>query len=77
MENFTKLNDSIYFHTDNELYINMYLSSTLDWKEKGLKLTAQAQLPDSDEVTFTIDAAPQDEVTIKFRSPYCLQRIRM
>ena len=74
MENFTKLNDSIYFHTDNELYVNMYLSSILDWKEKGLKLTAQAQLPDSDEVIFTIDAAPQDEITIKFRSPYWLAK---
>lgn len=36
MENFTKLNDSIYFYRDNELYVNLYLSSKLNWQEKGL-----------------------------------------
>ena len=74
MENFTKLDDSIYYHTENDLYVNMYLSSTLDWTEKGLVLAQTANLPDSDKVTFTIEAAPSEAVNIKFRSPDWIAR---
>ena len=70
MENFTKLNDGIYFNNGTDLYVNMYLSSNLDWSEKGLTLTQQANVPLSDKVTFTINSAPSSEVKIKFRSPY-------
>ncbi|HOB09860.1 MAG TPA: glycoside hydrolase family 127 protein [Limnochordia bacterium] len=69
MENFTKLNDSIYFHSDEELYINLYLSSKLNWAEKGLVLTQKSEIPENDTVLFTVDAAPADKLTIKFRVP--------
>lgn len=70
MENFTKLNDSIYFNNGTDLYVNMYFSSVLDWKEKGLKLTQSANVPLSDTVTFTVDSAPTSNLKIKFRAPY-------
>jgi DUF1680 family protein len=70
MENFTKLNDSIYFNNGSDLYVNMYLSSNLNWSARGLSLTQQADVPLSDIVTFTINSAPSSAVKIKFRSPY-------
>ncbi len=69
MENFTKLNDSLYFHNSTDLYVNMYLSSTLNWSEKGLSLTQTADVPASSKVNFTISSAPSSSVNIKFRSP--------
>jgi DUF1680 family protein len=69
MENFTKLNDSLYFNNGTDLYVNMYLSSTLNWGERGLSLTQQANVPSSDTATFTINGAPSTAVNIKFRSP--------
>ncbi|PXV95645.1 hypothetical protein C8E03_101275 [Lachnotalea glycerini] len=69
MENYTKLNDSLYFHNNSELYVNMYLSSTLNWAEKGLSLTQEANLPLSNQVLFTINNAPSSSLNIKFRSP--------
>lgn len=69
MENFTKLNDSIYFHTDKDLYVNLYLSSTLNWSTKGLVLIQEADIPNDDKVVFTVKAAPSDKVKIKFRVP--------
>ncbi len=69
MENFTKLNDSLYFHNSTEVYVNMYLSSTLNWSEKGFSLTLTANLPDSNKVNFTINSAPSTSVNLKFRSP--------
>ncbi|MBN1610469.1 MAG: glycoside hydrolase family 127 protein [Polyangiaceae bacterium] len=69
MENFTKLNDSVYFHDGKDLWVTYYVSSTLDWKERGLSLTQTTELPLTNNVTFTIDAAPTDAVSLKFRKP--------
>jgi len=69
MENFTKLNDSLYYHNSTDLYVNMYLSSTLNWSEKGFSMTQTADIPVSDKVTFTINSAPAASVNLKFRSP--------
>lgn len=57
MENFTKLNDSIFFHSDNHIIVNLYESSVLDWAEKGIKLTLQANLQTSDTVEMQIETA--------------------
>lgn len=72
MENYTKLSDGIYYHDANSLYVNMYVSSTLNWEARGLELRQTAQIPLSPTVTLTIDAAPTDEVAIKLRKPWWL-----
>jgi DUF1680 family protein len=72
MENYTKLSDGIYYHDDSQLYVNMYVSSTLDWAARGLGLHQTADVPLSPTVTLTIDSAPSEEVTIKFRKPWWL-----
>lgn len=57
MENFTKLGDSIYFHTDDSIIVNQYVASVLNWKEKGITLTQDSDVTKSDEATFTISSA--------------------
>lgn len=69
MENFTKLNDSIYFHSDDALYVNLYVSSRLNWQEQGLILNQEADIPNNDKVKFTIAAAPNAELKLCFRVP--------
>jgi DUF1680 family protein len=70
MENFTRLNDSVYFHDAKDLWLTYYVSSTLNWKERGLTLTQTADLPLSDKVTVTINTAPAEAMALKFRKPY-------
>jgi uncharacterized protein len=69
MENFTRLNDSVYFHDDKNLWITYYVGSTLNWKDRGLSLTQTTDLPLSNKVNLTINAAPTDAVTMSFRKP--------
>ncbi len=69
MENFTRLGDSVYFHDDKDLWVTYYVSSKLDWKERGLSLTQTTDLPLSNKVSITITAAPTDAVSLKFRKP--------
>ncbi len=72
MENFTKLGDSVYFHDSKDLWVTFYVSSTLNWKDRGLSLTQTTNLPLSNKVTFTVSAAPLDAVNVNFRKPYWL-----
>lgn len=54
MENFTKLGDSIYFHTDNMLIVNQYVSSQVIWEEKNLEVIQQSDVTKSERAVFTI-----------------------
>ncbi len=69
-EEYAKLNDSIYFHDDDSLYVNLFIPSKLDWKDRGLKLRQTTKFPNEDRITFTIDSAPAKPVALKVRIPY-------
>ncbi|GAA0376323.1 glycoside hydrolase family 127 protein [Paenibacillus motobuensis] len=72
MENFTKLNDSIYFHQDKQLYINQYVSSRLDWLEQHIQMTQTARLPESEWVEFRVETDGQQDqnISICLRVPH-------
>jgi len=69
-EEYAKLTDSIYFHDDKNLFINLFIPSKLDWKERGLKLRQTTKFPNEERITFTIDSAPLEPVAMKIRVPY-------
>jgi DUF1680 family protein len=54
MENFTKLNDGIYFWTKDSIYVNRYISSSLVWDENHLILQQSADIPKDDKITFQV-----------------------
>lgn len=54
MENFTKCNDSIYFHDEDVVYVSQYISSELNWKEKGFALVQESGLPEAGSSNFKI-----------------------
>lgn len=68
-ESHSKYAEAIYYHNDNELLVNLFIPSVLDWKEKGLKLTQRTEFPDEETTKFTIDAAPAEAMTIALRYP--------
>jgi uncharacterized protein len=69
-EEYSKLNDSIYFHDDSSVYVNLFIPSKLDWKERGLQLRQTTEYPNQGRITFTVDAAPSKPITLKVRVPY-------
>ena len=54
MENFTKLGSSIYFGSEDAITVNMFLSSEVTDDVIGVKLTQEADIPNSDTVKFTV-----------------------
>lgn len=77
MENFTKLNDSLYFYEDNRLFINLYLSSSLNWTKQQVKLTQQTDIPNSNSAYFQILTDHTATLTLCFRIPDWSNDIRI
>ena len=67
MESFTKLGDTIYMHSDDTLYVNMYQSSILNWADMNMKIKQESTIPDGDTALFTIEGS--GEVDLRFRIP--------
>jgi DUF1680 family protein len=69
-EEFAKLNNSIYFHDGDGLYINLFTPSDLDWKDKGIRLRQETSFPEEPQTTIAIEAATPVRMPIHIRIPH-------
>jgi uncharacterized protein len=69
MENHTKYGDAIYFHSDDALWVNLFIASELNWREKGLSLTQETRYPDADTVRFTFKSRRPVTLALRLRYP--------
>jgi|YelNatPaOPRAMG01_1025707.scaffolds.fasta_scaffold10025_2 DUF1680 family protein len=68
-EEFSKLNDSIYYHSPDGVYVNLYIASELDWPERGLRLRQDTRFPFSPSASLTVLAAKPLQMAIALRMP--------
>ena len=45
MENHGKYNEFIYTHQHDSLFLNLFIASELNWKEKGIKIRQETNFP--------------------------------
>ncbi len=69
MESFTKLNSGIYHVDGDNLYVNRYVSSVLDSKEIGLRLTQSVDIESFDSLVLTLDLNAPKEFALCIRIP--------
>ena len=69
MENHAKYGEFIYAHSDKDVYVNLFIPSTLNWKEKGLKLSQQTNFPEEEGTTLTIESVKKSNFTLNIRYP--------
>jgi uncharacterized protein len=70
VESFAKLADSIYFHNDRELYVNLFMASELDWPEKGLRLRQETKFPEQESTTLAFELKQPTALNLQLRVPY-------
>ncbi|HLY17875.1 MAG TPA: beta-L-arabinofuranosidase domain-containing protein [Bryobacteraceae bacterium] len=70
VETFSKLADSIYFHDENGVYVNLFITSELDWEEKGIRLRQDTGFPRQGETRLRIQTAKPLQLAIRVREPY-------
>lgn len=54
MENHGKYNQFIYTHQKESLYLNLFIASELNWKQKGIQLKQETKFPEEGETKIII-----------------------
>ena len=54
MENHGKYNQFIYTHYQDSLFLNLFIPSELNWREKGIVLRQETSFPDEEKTRLTI-----------------------
>jgi len=54
MENHSKYNQFIYAHSNDSLFLNLFIASELNWKEKKIKLNQETTLPYEEQTKLTV-----------------------
>lgn len=75
IENHAKYGDSIYFHGNSgepdgdSLYVNLFIASTLNWRQKGIALRQVTSFPESGKTRLEITTASPQRFTLNIRHP--------
>ena len=69
MENHVKYGEFVYSHTDDELYVNLFVASELEWKEKKLRLRQETRFPMEEQTRLTLSLGKPARFALKLRYP--------
>ncbi|HEU6449141.1 MAG TPA: beta-L-arabinofuranosidase domain-containing protein [Verrucomicrobiae bacterium] len=75
MENHAKYGDTIYFHDDKSLFVNLFIPSELSWPEKNLIVRQETKFPESDMTTLNFKCAKPEELALKIRWPGWVEKL--
>jgi DUF1680 family protein len=70
VENFSKLADSVYFHDDDGIWVNLFVPSEVSWKQHGVRLVQETRFPEADTTSLTIHADRPTRLALRVRVPY-------
>lgn len=68
-EEFAKLTDTLFFHRGDDIYVNQFITASLDWKEQGISLEQVTQFPREAGTTLRIKSSRAIARTIHVRIP--------
>jgi len=68
-EEYSKLNDSIYWRDAAGLYVNLFIPSELNWQEKGVRVRQETSFPDEQKTTLIFTANTPTAMTLRLRVP--------
>ena len=69
-ESFSQFGDSIYFHEDAGVYVNLFIASELNWSERGVRLVQETRFPEEEGTTLRIQTAKPVRFALRIRVPY-------
>jgi uncharacterized protein len=69
LEEFAKLGDTIYFRDAEGLWVNLFVASRLDWREKNVELVQETAFPREPRTTLSFARAPGTSWNLRVRIP--------
>jgi hypothetical protein len=74
VEEFAKFGDTIYFHDEQGLYVNLFIASELNWPEKGVRLEQETNFPEQEKTRLLIHTERAVKMDLNVRIPYWATR---
>lgn len=72
LENHTKYGELIYAHSGNDLLVNLFIPSRLNWTEKGITVTQNTKFPFEETTQLVINTKKAAQFALKVRLPQWL-----
>ena len=69
LEEFAKLNDSIYYQDSGGIYVNLFIASELDAREMGIGLRQETRFPEEPRTGISITTTPPSAFALRLRIP--------
>lgn len=69
MENHGKYGELIYSYLNDDVFVNLFIPSRLNWKEKGFILAQQTKFPDAETTQLTVESVKPHSFSINIRYP--------
>lgn len=69
MENHAKYGDSIYFHSEDAVYVNLFIPSELSWEARGITIRQTTRFPEEDTTRLDFTTASPSRFTLQIRYP--------
>lgn len=70
VEEFSKSQDTIYFHDGDALYVNLFIASKLDWSERGVRVVQTTRFPQEQGTRLRFELRQPQELGLHLRIPY-------
>ncbi|MCL7986698.1 glycoside hydrolase family 127 protein [Sphingobacterium sp. lm-10] len=69
LESHAKYGEFIYGSSEQNLYVNLFIPSVLDWKQKGIRIEQRHQFPNTDTIHLKINTTESKDFALHLRKP--------
>ncbi|MES2518694.1 MAG: glycoside hydrolase family 127 protein [Bacteroidota bacterium] len=77
LENHTKYGELIYSHNQQDLFVNLFIPSVLNWAERDMKLTQKTQFPYSNRSELIVNIKKPNQFNIGIRFPKWASEVKV
>jgi len=79
LENHARYGEAIYARNEdeNELVVNLFIASTLDWRERGITVKQETRFPDADSTRLTFTLQRPQSFVLSIRDPDWCKGLRL
>ncbi|MRX40282.1 glycosyl hydrolase [Flavobacterium sp. LC2016-23] len=69
LENHSKYGELIYSHTDNDVFVNLFIASTLQWTEKDIEIEQRTKFPFENSTDLILKMKKSKTFSLNIRCP--------
>jgi len=69
IENHARYGETIYARDDDALYVNLFIASTLQWRDRGITVHQETRFPDEDVTRLRFEGSAAQRLSLVLRQP--------